>query len=181
MMTIDLSRALPYLSPVHSADETAPLRAFGSLDGPLSRTFSNTLNITYMIDEPGALVFVRQRDVDGKQPEELHARATANLRAYAAKRRLRFEASGATHTVRLDGQHDASLLLLDELWDPPTRIVDPEGELVAIVPGRGTLMFTGTTTRGGVAELRATLARTSFRALSPEIFVRRNRSWEPFD
>lgn len=178
-MTIALARALPYLSPATSPDDTRPVRAYGSLDGPASRTFSATLNITYMIDEPGALVFVRQRDVERQPPEELHARATENLRRYASKRRIRFEAKGKIHIARLDGQHEASLLLLDELWDPPTRISDPEGELIAIVPARDTLMFTGSEAMGAVEELRAALD-TGYEMLSPEIFVRRGGTWQPF-
>jgi hypothetical protein len=180
-MSINLNRAMPYLSPATSADDTAPLYAYGSSDGPIVRTFSTTLIVTYMIDEPGALVFVRERDVDRSGRDALHARAVENLRAHAAKRKLRFEPKGTTYLAKLDGQHDASLLLLDELWDPPTRIADPDGELVAAVPARDTLLFTGSTARGGVPELRATIARSSHRGLSPELYVRRNRAWEPFD
>jgi hypothetical protein len=180
-MSFDLKRALPYFSPAYSAEDTAPIRAFGSLDGPIVRAFSTSLNVNYMIDEPGALVFVRERDVDRSAREELHERALDNLRAHTARRRLRFEAKGAMHIAKLDGQHDASLLLLDELWDPPTRIADPEGELIAAIPARNVLLFTGSTARGGIPELRASIARTSDQALSPEIFVRRAGAWETFD
>jgi hypothetical protein len=179
--TIDLSLALPYLSPAQSTEDTAPLFAYGTKDGPIVRQFSTTLVITYMIEEPGALVFVRERDVERNKRDELHARAVENLRVHTQRRKLRFEATGAMHTAKLDGQHDASLLLLDELWDPPTRIADPEGELVAAVPSRNVLVFTGTNARGGIPELRATVAKASHRGLSPELFVRRNKAWESFD
>jgi hypothetical protein len=177
-MPIDLSRALPYLTPAQSVEETAPLHAFGSADAPVTRAFSNTLNVQYMIDEPGALVFIRARDIAGGTQDDLHARALENLRAHVAKKKVRFEAKGAVHVVRLDGQHEASLLLLDELWDAPTRIADPIGELVAAAPERTTLLFTGTEARGGMPELRRALASPS---LSPELFVRRNGVWEPFE
>ncbi|MBX3203817.1 MAG: hypothetical protein KF764_02050 [Labilithrix sp.] len=177
-MPIDLASALPYLSPTASEDDTAPLYAVGSLDAPVTRVFSTTLIVTYMIDEPGARVFVRARDVDRNRRDELHARALDNLRAHAARRKLRFEPRGPTHVAKLDGEHDASLLLLDELWDPPTRVADPDGELVAVVPSRGTLVFGGSATRGAVPELRATLSRLNARALSPELFVRRAGAWE---
>jgi hypothetical protein len=181
MSGVDLNLALPYLSPAQSAEDTAPLHAFGSLDGPIVRPFSNSssLIVTYMIDEPGALVFVRERDVekDDRARSELHRRAIENLRAHAQRKKLRFETKGAMQIAKLDGQHDASLLLLDELWDPPTRIMDPDGELIAAVPSRSTLMFTGSATRGGLPELRATCSRA---LLSPELFVRRKGVWESF-
>ena len=177
-MAINLARALPYLSPAHSLDETAPVHAFGSSGAPISRMFSNTLVVTYMIDEPGASIFVRQRDIDRTERDALHARAVENLRAHAHQRRLRFESSGTTFVAKLDGQHDASLLLLDELWDPPTRVADLDGDIVAAVPSRGTLLFTGSVTRGGVPSLRA--ATSKKRELSRELFVRRNGTWETF-
>ncbi len=174
---IDLTRALPYLSPVYSAEETAPLVAIGG-DSPIRRSFSNTLVVHYMIDEPGAAVFVRERDVELDDRDELHARAIDNLRGYTARRRLRFEPRGALQSAKLDGEHDSSLLLLDELWDAPSRIFDPEGELIAAVPERGALLFGGSGARSAVDEMRGWLARAS---LSPELLVRRGRLWETFE
>lgn len=180
-MSFVLSRALPCFSPAQSAEETAPLFAYGSADAPVARLFSTTLIITYMIDEPGVLVFVRERDVETDKRDALHARSIDNLRAYTARRKLRFEPKGSTYIAKLDGQHDSSLLLLDELWDPPTRIADVEGEIVAALPTRDTLVFTGSTARGGVAELREMLGRAGHDALSHELFVRRNGAWETFE
>lgn len=178
MLSVDLANAFPYLSPAHSPDDTAPVHAFGSADAPVTRYFSQRLLVSYVIDEPGALMFVRERDVrTDADRDELHARALENLRRYTAKKRLRFEARGATHHARLDGQHDASLLLLDELWDAPTGVQHHEGELVAAVPSRSTLVFTGTATACGLDELRAHQKRTS---LSAELFVRRDGRWRPF-
>lgn len=179
-MSFDLKLALPYLSPAQSAEDTAPLHAFGSLDGPIVRPFSSSLIITYMIDEPGALVFVRERDVEKRHRDELHAQAIANLRAHTARRRLRFESKGAVSQAKLDGQHDASLLLLDELWDPPGRLAEAQGDVIAAVPSRHTLLFSGVDQRGGVNELRAAMSKSAERKLSPELFVRRDRAWQPF-
>jgi hypothetical protein len=180
-MAFDLDKALPYLSPAYSAEDTAPLRAFGSNDAPITRKFSQSVNIQYMVDEPGAVVFIRERDIGGEGRDELHTRALANLRRYMKTRRLRFEPSGTITRAKLDGQHDANLLLLDELWDPPTRIVDPEGELLAAVPSRGVLLFAGSATSGAESAIRAAIARTSDRELSPELFVRRRGMWEAYD
>jgi hypothetical protein len=166
-MSIDLSRALPYLAPAQSVEETAPLYAYGSADAPVTRAFSDTLIVQYMIDEPGALVFVRARDVGSGGQDALHARALDNLRAYTTRRKLRFEARDEVHLARLDGQHEASLLLLDELWDAPTRIADPIGELVAAVPERTALLFTGTARRHPGAAASALEPQPLPRAVRP--------------
>ena len=61
-MALKLERALPYLSPAQSVDDTAPLFAYGA-DGPIVRPFSESLRITYMLDEPGALPMEDRRRV----------------------------------------------------------------------------------------------------------------------
>jgi hypothetical protein len=177
---LDLTRVLPYLSPVQSADETAPVHAFGTTDAPIARGLSEWIVVHYILDEPGAPIFVRQRDVDLARRDELHGRAVENLRAHVGRRKIRFEPRGATTRAKLDGQHDAALLLLDELWDPPTRIADVDGDLVAAVPALDLLLFTGTQTRGGVPALRQSIAPGFERGLSRELLVRRPGVWEPF-
>jgi hypothetical protein len=179
-MPFDLTRALPHLSPIRSADETAPIHAFGASDAPIVRQLSEFLVIHYILDEPGAPVFVRERDVEVGRRAELHARAIENLRIHAGRRKLRFEPRGATYRAKLDGHHDAGLLLLDELWDPPTRVADVEGELVAAVPARDVLLFTGTQTRGGLPELRTAVGPPGSQTLARELLVRRDGTWESF-
>ncbi|MBX3227776.1 MAG: hypothetical protein KIT84_15575 [Labilithrix sp.] len=177
-MSIDLDLALPYLSPSQSPEDTAPVHAYGSADAPIVRPFSPSLLVSYVIDEPGALLFVRERDVPAKGTarEDLHARALTNLRRRVERKTVRFEPRGPISRARLDGQHDASLLLLDEIWDAPERLAGHEGDLLAIVPARGTLVFTATARAGAMQELRAHTERPS---LSAEIFVRRDRCWHP--
>src|SRR4051812_13578397 len=108
-MPMNLDRALPYLAPTYSAEDTAPIRIAGSNDAPVSRVFSNTLVVHYMIDEPGVRVMIRERDVDVLGQCALHDRAVANLRAHTSRRKLRFDRgkSGAMLVVKLDGEHDA--------------------------------------------------------------------------
>lgn len=176
MFNLDL--ALPYLSPAQSPEDTAPVHAYGSADAPITRLFSPSLFVSYVIDEPGALVFVRERDVPakGNAREELHARALANLRRHADRKSIKLEARGLVHRVRLDGQHDASLLLLDDVWESQGRFAGQEGDLLAMVPTRSTLVVTSTGRAGGMAELRAHTEKLS---LSAEILVRRDKRWQP--
>jgi uncharacterized protein YtpQ (UPF0354 family) len=180
-MSVAVARALPVLSPVSSVEDTAPHHAWSLADAPVVRSFSSTLVVTYMLDESGVFAYVRERDVEPSKRDALHVRALDNLRAHAARRKLRFEPRAATYLAKLDGQHDASLLLLDELWDPPTRVADLDGEIVVAVPARTTLLFAGSNVEGGVDELRATLGQAGIDVLSPELFVRRKGRWEPYD
>jgi hypothetical protein len=163
---IDLSHALPYLSPATSSEDTAPIHAWGSLDAPILRAFSRSMIVNYIIDdEPGALVYVRERDVTESGREDLHLCAIDNLRRRVAQKKVRFEPRGATKQAKLDGQMEASLLLLDELW---------EEEVVAVVPARSTLVFASVSK--GLDELRSHCTKTS---LSGELLVRRDKRWQP--
>jgi hypothetical protein len=170
-VSFDFSRALPFLAPAFSPDDTAPLRVYGSQDGPVTRELSPSLVVQYTLDDPGALVFIRERDVPEAARDTLHLRAIENLRGRLARRRLRFEPHGPICYAKLDGEHEASLLLLDELWDPPTRVTEPDGELVVAAPARDVLAFAGSS---AVRDLRKLAERSS---LSPEVLVRRQRSW----
>lgn len=171
-MAIDLSTALPYLSPALSSEDTAPFHVYGSADAPIARPFSRTLIVNYVIDEPGALVFVRERDVRETLREDLHLCAIDNLRRRATRRPPRFETKGATSHAKWDGQHDASLLLLDELWDHRSA------DLVAAVPARHRLLFCEQRSDHALAALRSQTAveKTS---LSAELFARKDKQWRP--
>ncbi len=169
-MAFDLSSALPYLSPAVSPDDTAPFFPYGSADAPIARKFSKSLLVHYVIDEPGALVYVRERDVRDALRRDLHQCAIDNLRHRVTLRAPRFESQGATHLAKWDGLHDASLLLLDELWDHRGT------DLVAVVPARNRLHFTEEKSEHALAELRAHTAKSS---LSSELFGRKNRAWHP--
>lgn len=165
---VDLSAALPYLAPASSGEDTAPFHAYGSLDAPIARPFSKSVLVHYIVDEPGALVYIRERDVGAELREDLHLCALDNLRRRAESRRPRFEARGTTQRAKWCGTYDASLLLLDELWD------HRGAHLVAAVPARNTLLFAESKGEDVLAEMRTHVAKTS---LSAELFVRRDKQW----
>lgn len=168
---IDLSAALPYLAPSSSGEDTAPFHAYGTLDAPITRAFSKSVQVHYIVDEPGALVYIRERDVSAELRDDLHLCALDNLRRRAELRKPRFESRGATQRAKWCGTHDASLLLLDELWD------HRGAHLVAAVPARNTLLFGESPDLASIlAELRGQMAKTS---LSAELFTRRGKQWHP--
>lgn len=163
-MAFDLSTALPYLAPASSAEDTAPVFAYGHEDAPVFRVFSKSLLVHYVLDEPGALVYVRERDVREALRDDLHQVAIDNLRRRVAERKVRFEPKGSTTDAKWDGQHDPALLLLDELWD------HRGANRVATVPARNKLLICET--KDGLAELRAHAHKSS-----SELFRRHDRAW----
>ncbi len=75
----------------------------------------------------------------------------------------------------------ASLLLLDEIWESESGQV--KGELIAAVPTRYAVLFTGSDSREGLSTLK--LAARDVRAhgidvLSHALLVWRNGRWEEY-
>jgi hypothetical protein len=102
-----------------------------------------------------------------------------NLRA-RAKEKLRIVACGPIFAVFLDGNCEASTMLLDELWDVEMR-AQIGGDLVAAVPSRDILAVGPADSGAARRELRDVVARlpaSSNRVLVQDLFLRRRGRWE---
>jgi uncharacterized protein YtpQ (UPF0354 family) len=84
--------------------------------------------------------------------------------------------------LTVGGNYEASLLLLEEIWEAQKQFVP--GELVAAVPSREVLVFTGSESPEGIAAIRGSVER-SFQAaghlLSKTLLVWRNKAWHIFE
>jgi hypothetical protein len=168
---IDVARTLPILSVAESPDATAPLKAFSEEGALVVRSFNEAWVISYVVEEPGALVYVRWRDVDG-DIDKLHDIALANLRV-RANAKLRLAPRGGFVDVVLDGKLDASLLLLDELWDGSGIVARAvTSPIVAAIPASESLLVSSATSKEGLRYLRSQSV--------PMLLVRRTGSWDPF-
>lgn len=90
--------------------------------------------------------------------------------------------NSAINALLMGGHFEASLLLLDDLWDGPLKAQAPGGAVVAI-PARDICAFCDAASAQGVRELRALAAGTMARgdhAITETLFIRRNRRWEVF-
>jgi len=84
--------------------------------------------------------------------------------------------------ILADGNYESSLLLADKLWDGQASLV--EGEIVAAVPARDVLMFTGSGSPDGLRRLRQGVDATYKQAshqISKTLLVRRKGRWEKFE
>lgn len=168
---IDVSRTLPILSIAESPDETAPLKAFSEENALVVRSFNEAYVISYVVEQPGALSYVRWRDVDG-DIDKLHDVALANLRV-RANAKLRLAPRDGFVEVVLDGKLDASLLLLNELWDG-TGIVARAvtSPIVAAIPASEALIVASASSKEGLRHLGAQGV--------PMLLVRRTGAWGPY-
>lgn len=89
--------------------------------------------------------------------------------------------SGGTGPCLLlaDGTYEASVLLVDKIWERLAPTV--EGEIVAAVPARYALLFTGSGSEEGLSEIRKEARRIYAEApyaISDTLLVRRGGSWQ---
>ncbi len=112
----------------------------------------------------------------GLQPELLRKHAVANL-----GRRLtgvQTRENKGLYLFELDGFYEASLMLIDDIWQSPALKVD--GEIVVALPARDVLMVTGSNNKN-IDFMRATaakVARQSAYPISPKLFLRRKGGWQ---
>lgn len=133
-----------------------------------------------VIDTGGAPRHLRhdQAEALGQTAAGLHQRALDNLRHKAAAG-LRQTAEGPVTRLQLDGVFDASLVLLDELWDTQLAPQTPGGALVAL-PRPDLLLFCDVAAPGGLRELRTRVANAAgdaAAALTHTVFYREKGAW----
>jgi uncharacterized protein YtpQ (UPF0354 family) len=150
-------------------------------DSPVFLDFAGDLLVSYAVDEGSWYRLVQQRDLerDGLSAEDLHPSGLEDLLNLAAERGVRVQPSGAIFAVLMGGDFEASLLLLDSLWEQSFRQFVP-GDYVAVAPARDILAFCDSSSAAGIEELRQVIARTypsCDHLLSDKLYLRRNGAW----
>jgi uncharacterized protein YtpQ (UPF0354 family) len=142
------------------------------------RPLGRHLAVSLVYDLPESLVQLQQRHLDDWKVTFADAldRAVANLRGISGHR---FEEAGpGVWRSPWQDNLDASRLVLPELLSGH----DVEGEVVAMVPNRDTLLFTGSQDEEGLARLAelATQAYEHARSISGVALRLVGDDWQPF-
>lgn len=182
-----LLSALAYIKAEAAASAPQLPAEFLELAGqlPVVRPLAPGLVVTYLYDEGEVYSYVQRHHVQAlnTSAEALHELAVINLGRHADGA-LKIFHHEAVHGLMLDGQFEASLLLVDEIWDGPAKAFTPNG-VVAAVPSRGVLLFCDRASAQGIAELRQHLAKGQAAdaiEISAALFERDERGdWHPFE
>lgn len=145
------------------------------------------LLILYAFDLPGHFQYVSEHDCQtlGLDPAGLRNLSARNLTQRRSKPEI-LRPNGPAVMLRVDGDLEASLLLVDHLWPQLARGIP--GELVVAVPSRDVLAVSGTGIPRGVETLRYAARRAwerpaanPKRLLTRSLLVRRDNSWIVFE
>ncbi len=172
----DRSRIVPVLKSTRWVEAVQNQRKAAPATQLLMEPFNNELTIVYAEDLPTSVRYLMNSDDVGDRGK-LRQLALENLHRLLAKIEMIAGAEGI-FLVSAGGDYDASLLLADSIWSGGQIEVD--GDIVAAVPDKGTLLVTGSLNAVGVARLHAIAAEiaTGPYALTPSLFIYRNGKWE---
>jgi uncharacterized protein YtpQ (UPF0354 family) len=115
----------------------------------------------------------------GIPQNELRHIALENLRLILPEAQR--HGDGPWYLLTAGGDYTASLLLFDRMWDELADSV--EGDLVAVVPSRDVLLYTGSNSVQVLAAIRERAAKilaTGNYLVSDSLIVRRDGKWEVF-
>ena len=178
---IDQSLLVPMIKVAEFDDSSAHVIEVSHDDSPVIRPFAADLIVMYALDLPTHFQFVTGRDLRNASltVEEIHSIALRNLPSRVPKIELHGQAP--RHMIIAGGNFEATLLLLDSMWEQFEQ--EMPGELLAVVPARDLLYVSAS----GWDEAKTFLREASNRylpeerhALSKCIFVRRNGQWMPY-
>lgn len=132
------------------------------LDLPVTRATKGAFGVQYMVEDGKRFNAVLASDLAdaGLSVDQLHRLALVNLRRLV-KEELRLKRANSKDAgyramrIKLDGSHESSVLLLDDLWDKTLKKHTPNG-VVAVMPSRDVCTFIDLSalTKGGLADLR---------------------------
>jgi len=150
---------------------------------PVVRRYSDDLCICYTVDCGKQYEYVQEchLPLDGIDRDELHRIGLRNLRALVARRGARVQPYQGVFAFLMRGDFEASVILLDDLWDGEFRQF-VKGEYAAAIPARDMLAFCDSSSADGVAELQRIIERvqpTGDHLLTKTIYVRRDSKWQP--
>jgi uncharacterized protein YtpQ (UPF0354 family) len=140
------------------------------------------LHVAYGRDSERGMAYLDEGDRArlGLDLPELCKLALANLhRILEVPRRV---GDGPVYMIVADGNCESSLLLAGKLWESQASLV--KGDIVAAVPSRDVLMFTGSDSLDGLKELRQAvdkIHKDASHVISKTLLVRRNGRWEKFE
>lgn len=151
-------------------------------DGPVVIAYKG-FGVFFALDqgEHFSMVSHGEMSAAGLTPQALLETGLRNLAAIVngGKPGLSMRAHGSIQALLMGGHFEASLVLLDALWDGPLKARAPGG-IVMAMPARDICAFCDAGSAAGVQELRALVERITQggdHLLTTNLYARRNGRW----
>ena len=152
---------------------------------PVVKNLGNGLCVVYLVDTGEQFVYVQNSHLAAVQANAatLHEIGLQNLGELNAGK-IKLEQYGGFQAVRLDKQFEASLILLDHVWDETLSSHTPNGCVVAL-PSRDVLSFCDADSEEGIQDLKTLAQRVTQSGaphlLTTQLYQRKNQAWIAFN
>lgn len=150
-------------------------------DSPVESRFAADIIIMYAYDMGSYFEIVSQSELRklAMNVEVLHSLAVNNLDELNLE--IRAHGDGPMKMLTAGGDFEATLLFLPHVWDFVAPMV--HGRVVAVIPARDLIFFTGEDDLEGLSEMRRRTSQALEQAdkpLSRHFFVRVTNGWESY-
>lgn len=172
------NKAVAYLKAAEPKEGVA--LSMSEADSPALLSLGNGLLVSYVVDEGESFSYVQNRHLveANLSLAQLHEQACSNL-SVIAKEKLQVQEYGEIYAVILDGNFEASLILLNDLWEKGLSRLIQSGYTAAL-PARDVLAFCESSSPEGISELRSLVSRLAGgdHLLTPSLYRRVGNQWE---
>jgi Asp-tRNA(Asn)/Glu-tRNA(Gln) amidotransferase C subunit len=146
------------------------------------RNICDDLNCLYVYDNESGLEIIQESELNKLSitKDELHEIAMSNYRQLVSQR-LNAQNNGEAFWFILDGNLEAGLVLVDEIWNQVEGHLNEE--IVICVPSRDVIIATGKSNENVIAdftEKAKQILTTGDHPLSNNWFIRKNKQWNVF-
>ena len=173
-------QAVAYLKPSTPTTKTIDLTR---PDIPVITDLGNGLLATYVVIQGDKLRYVEQRHlVDaGLSQAQLHHHAVENLTQLSKTKAAHILPHGDVFMVLCGGSFEASLILIDELWEDTLDHFAPNG-FIAAFPCRDILAFCDAESVAGIEQLRQIITRVEEgdHRITPVPYYRSESTWRSY-
>jgi uncharacterized protein YtpQ (UPF0354 family) len=176
------SQAIAYLkADLSDEPDDGPTIEFSADDSPVLKSLENGLLVAYVVDQRHGFQYVSHRDLrdDGITQEQMHDIGIGNLAKFAAAKPLRVQPYHNIFAVFVDGNFEASVLLLDDVWTSGFRQF-VTGDYLAALPTRDVFAFCDASSKEGRDELLALVRKLENSAdhpISQSLYLRVGSGW----
>jgi uncharacterized protein YtpQ (UPF0354 family) len=175
------NRAIAYIKGATAG--SGPHASLPFLESPVLKDLGNGLCVAYVVDDGKQLTYLQNRHLAEAKLDEaaLHQIGVDNL-AQIADEKLSIRQHGPICGAFLDGNFEASLILLDDLWETSLAHL-VRNSFVATLPARDILAFCDSQSSEGIAVLKQMASKVSASGdhlLTASLFQRKNSEWSLF-
>ena len=181
VLSFDRSLVVPLVKAVVGEAEGGEVIELPPNDSPISVPLIAELIVMYALDYPDRFEFITRRHLqeNGLNQEELHALALRNLPNRVPK--IEMHGESPRYMITAGGNFEATLLLLDGLWDQLTEHLP--GKPMAVVPARDLLFVSGSEYEGAsqfLTDVATKELEEKRYALSQCILIREGGKWHAY-